>query len=301
MKSKFVSSILLIFSAAIWGFAFVAQSTGMEHIGPFTFSALRSIIGSIAMILTINVIPKIGMLQKKETSVVVDKALTRRAGIINGIILFFAMNSQQYGLLYTTPGKAGFITALYIVIIPIMRSFMGEKVSLKVIICVIFATFGMYLLSVKENFTVNFGDIVVFCSAIFYSIHTLTLAHYSPKVDSIKLNAFQFLLSGILSLICALIFETFSLQDIVNSMGSILYVAIMSTAIAYSLQIVALKVLEPTIASLLNSSESIFAVLGGFLILNQHLTHRELIGCLIMFVSTLIAQIPIMSFRRKYE
>lgn len=293
MNKKIISSIYLLIVAIIWGLAFVAQTTGMEHLGPFGFSMSRSIVAGIFMFLLTIIIPKFVKYDKERVEGYIDTTINLKAGIVSGIVLFLAMNAQQIGLQYTTPGKAGFITALYIVIIPIMRTFMGKRLSLRITICVIFAMTGMYLLSVKENFTVNFGDFIVFISAIFYSVHTLVLSYYSIRTDSLRLNMFQFLICGIISGIFSIIFkENISPESIKLAMVSILYVGILSSGVAYTLQIVALRNIDPTIASLINSLEAIFAALGGYLILGQILTEREVIGCAIMFIAIVIAQLP---------
>lgn len=292
MNKKLVSSLALFLTSMIWGLAFVAQSKGMDYIGPITFCALRCIFGGI-FLMSIFHIPAVKNLLHSSKSNEVDDAKTRRGGIFCGLILLIAMNSQQFGLLYTTPGKAGFISALNIVIIPILQLFLGVKITPKLMVCILFAMTGMYLISVNDAASVNFGDILILISSLFYSIHTLLLSHYSVKVEAMKLNIYQFITAGILSLVGAFIFETISLSGINDAMISLLYVGIMSTAVAYTLQMIGLKNISPTIASLINSMESIFAVLGGFFILGQVLTTRELIGCVIMFLATIFAQLPI--------
>lgn len=293
MNKKIVSSIALILVALIWGLAFVAQSTGMKYIGPYTFTMARSFVGGGFMFLITLFSPKFIKFEKERVESYFDNSIDLKAGIICGIILFFAMNAQQIGLKYTTPGKAGFITTLYIVIIPIIRRVMGEKIEKKILFCVIFAMIGMYFLSVKENFVVSIGDIIVFISAIFYSFHTLILSYYSTRTDGLRLNMFQFLVCGLISLVAAFVAkENISLDNLMMALSAILYVGILSSGVAYTLQIIALRHIDATIASLLNSLESIFAVLGGWLILGQLLSSREAIGCLIMFASTIIAQIP---------
>lgn len=293
MNKKIISSIALVIVALIWGLAFVAQSTGMKYIGPYTFSMARSLVGGGFMFLITLLYPKSVKYDKERIDTYFSVKMDLRAGIICGIVLAFAMNSQQIGLKYTTPGKAGFITALYIVIIPLIRRIAGEKIEKKILICVIFATIGMYFLSVTENFSIKLGDLVVFISAIFYSIHTLVLSYYSTRTDGLRLNMFQFLVCGLISLVLALIAkENISILNLSRSLVSILYVGVLSSGIGYTLQIMALRNIDATIASLLNSLESIFAVIGGWLILGQVLSTREAMGCLIMFASTIIAQIP---------
>lgn len=292
MNKKFLSSIYLVIVALIWGLAFVAQSQGMDYLGAFGFSGLRSIVGGIFTIFLMFIIPGFIKLEEERIDSYIDPKRDLKAGIICGVVLFFAMNAQQIGLKYSTPGKAGFITALYIVIIPIIKRFFGHKIEFKVLIGVVLSMVGMYLLSVKGSEGINIGDIVVFISAIFYSIHTLVLAKYTTSTDSLRLNTYQFMVCGVLSIITAIILrENLSVEAILLSVKPILYVGILSSGIAYTLQIVALKNIDSTVAALINSLESIFAALGGWLILGQVLDKRELLGCTIMFIAIIIAQL----------
>lgn len=293
MNKKFLSSIYLVIVALIWGLAFVAQSQGMDYLGAFGFSGLRSIVGGIFTIFLMFIIPGFIKLEEERIDSYIDPKRDLKAGIICGVVLFFAMNAQQIGLKYSTPGKAGFITALYIVIIPIIKRFFGHKIEFKVLIGVVLSMVGMYLLSVKGSEGINIGDIVVFISAIFYSIHTLVLAKYTTSTDSLRLNTYQFMVCGVLSIITAIILrENLSVEAILLSVKPILYVGILSSGIAYTLQIVALKNIDSTVAALINSLESIFAALGGWIILGQVLDKRELLGCTIMFIAIIIAQLP---------
>lgn len=290
MKKNFLSVMLLLIAAAIWGFAFTAQSKGMEYIGPMTFSTIRSFIGG-ALILGIHKISYIRNLAQGEESIGIDKAATRRGGIIAGVMLFFAMNIQQYGILETSVGKAGFITTLYIIIVPIMMRFKGQHVSNKLKICLVLAVVGMYLLSVQEDFSINRGDFIVFVSAIFFSAHMIVLATYSHLSDVLKLNAYQFFVCGVLSLVSMLFMETVTLEGIRMAMVALLYVSVLSSAVAFTCQIIALKYMDTTMAALISSLESIFSAIGGFLILHEVLSPREITGCILVFIATIIAQI----------
>lgn len=297
MNRKTLSNIYLVLVALIWGLAFVAQSEGMRYLGPYSFSMLRSFVGSLTMFAFYILFRK--YTRDIEFNFKEKKKINFKAGIVCGLVLFFAMNAQQIGIKYTTAGKAGFITTLYIVMIPVIRMFFGEKLNKKIIICLIFALTGMYLLSVKENFEINFGDIIVFISAIFYSVHTLLLSKYTKKADSIVLNMYQFLICGLISALVVYISkENINVESIRLSLGAILYVGVLSSGVAYMLQIIALKDIDPTIAALINSLEAIFAAIGGWIILGQVLSNRELLGCMIMFIATIIAQIP---ERKKYD
>lgn len=296
MNKRVLSTFLLILTSAIWGFAFVAQSKGLDNIGNFTFSAIRGFVASFAMFLIAKSKSLSGIL--KLEGVVIDEKLTRKSGIVCGVILFIAMNTQQYGLLYTTTGKAGFITTLYIVIIPIILRIMGNRLSKRMTFCVTLATIGMYILSINESLSINTGDVLVFISAIFYSLHTLSLAKYTNRVDGLKLNTYQFLICSVLSLIVAVLTETIDLNNIFATTIPILYVGVLSSAVAYSLQIIGLRHLDATIVSLINSTEAIFATLGGYLILSEVLSLREWMGCLIIFVATVLAQLPDRKFKK---
>lgn len=289
-KNKLKASIYLLFAAAIWGLTFVAQSKGMEYIGTMTFSALRCLIGGF-VILIMRMNPFLRKAILDEESVVVDQAATRRGGILTGIVLFCAMNIQQIGIVDTTVGKAGFISALYIIIVPILMMFRGHRLSKKLIVCIVLSVIGVYLLSVKENLSINEGDLIVFISTIFFSIHMLVIAYYSPRTDGLKFNAYQFIVCGLLSVVGAVVFETISLEAIKLAMWSILYASIMSSSVAFTLQIMALRYIDAALASLISSIESVFAAVGGYLILGEILTKRELIGCLLMFIAIMAAQL----------
>lgn len=290
MKSNLKASILLLIAAAIWGFTFVAQSKGMEYIGAMTFSASRCLIAGV-VILLMHRITYLRKLVLDEETIIIDKAATRRGGILAGVILFFAMNIQQIGISGTTAGKAGFISALYIILVPIFLSFKGYKISRQLVFCIFISMVGIFLLSVKENFTVNVGDVIVFISTIFFTLHLLLLAKYSAITDGIKFNAYQFIVCGILSLIGALLIDNISWETIKMAMGAILYAAILSSAVAFTLQIIALRHIDTTIASLICSVESIFAAIGGYVVLGEVLSLRELIGCILMLLSTILAQL----------
>lgn len=289
MNSKKLISILLLFSTAtIWGFALVAQSNGMKYIGPYTFTAVRSMVGGLAMLAMLPIFSKLNINEGLEIS----ESLTRRASLFCGIFLFLSLNLQQYALLYTTAGKAGFITTLYIVIIPIIRYFLGVKLDAKTAFCILMAIIGLYFITIKEDFTINIGDVMLFIAAITMSIHTLLLAKYAVHVDIIKLNGYQFIVCSLLSFVPALIFENIEPVYIKQALGAILYVGVLSSAIGYLFQILGLKNMDPTIASLILSLESIISVFAGYLMLNQILTNREMLGCCITLIATLLSQLP---------
>lgn len=293
MNKKLKGNLLLLLTAFIWGSAFVAQSVGMEHIGPFTFNTVRNIIATLFLLVVVLFLD----FQKKKSAdyappAAYEKKMLLHGGLACGIILFIAGSLQQVGLMYTTAGKAGFITTLYVVIVPVFGLVLGKKVSTKIWICVVAAAIGLYLLSITESFTIGRGDFLVFLCAICYSFHILVIDYFSPKVDGVKMSCIQFLIVGIVSMIPALLFESPDLHSILISMKPILYAGVLSSGVGYTLQIVAQKDTDPTVASLILSLESVFAVITGFLLLNETLTQRELLGCAIIFIAIVVAQMP---------
>lgn len=286
-------NILLVITAIIWGAAFVAQSVSMDHIGAFTFQGVRSLIGSAVLV---PVILALTAVKKKKGEYVKptkkDKAQLWKAGIVCGIILTIASNLQQAGIQYTTAGKAGFITALYIVVVPILGLFMGKKSSLRIWLCVVMAMVGLYLLSVTEGFRLSVGDTLVLLCAVAFSFHIVAVDHYAARVDGVKLSCIQFLVCGVLSSIMMFIFEEPQMAGLLKAAAPILYAGIMSCGVAYTLQIVGQKYTRPTVASLLMSLESVFAVLAGMLLLREIPTAREAFGCVIMFAAIIITQLP---------
>ena len=291
MSRNWKGNLMLLLTAFIWGSAFVAQSTGMNYIGPFTFLAIRSFLGVIALL------PVIAFLASKQEKTVRQQnsrvKITWIGGFFCGIILGVASAFQQVGLGMTSAGKAGFITALYIVIVPIVSIFIGKKIHLSTWFYLLIALVGFYLLSVKEGFSIGKGDLLVLCCAFCYSIHILTIDYFLNKgADPVKMSCMQFLISGILGLILTLLFETPSLASIWDAKIPLLYAGVLSSGVAYTLQIVGQKYTEPTIATLLMSLESVFAALTGWIVLHEVLSGKELLGCLLVFLAVILAQIP---------
>lgn len=294
------SNIMLLITAFIWGSAFVAQSAAMDHLGPFAFNGIRLIVGCIALLPAIYFLGKLGGNKSKELpKTAAEKQIERKVlimgGISCGMALFVASSLQQIGLsLGADAGKSGFITSLYIVIVPIFGIFLGKKVRPIVWLSVALGALGLYLLSIKGDLTFETGDFFVFLCAFAFSAHILIIDHFSPKTDGVKLSCIQFLFSGIACLIvmCFTEIGTFTMADVWACAFPILYAGVMSSGVAYTLQILAQKHAEPSIASLLMSLESVFAVICGFLILNEVLNTREIFGCIIMFVGVILAQLP---------
>lgn len=287
------NSLILLLTATIWGVAFVAQSVGMDYVGGFTFNAVRSIIGSIVLL------PVILFLDRQKTPAVRTEEEKKSGqktllmgGIACGICLCLASNFQQFGIKYTTVGKAGFITACYIVIVPILGLFLKKKCGPYIWGAVVMALIGLYLLCITDGFSIGKGDILVMICAVLFSLHILVIDYFSPKVDGVKMSCIQFLVCGILSGIPALIFENPQISSILAAWQPILYAGVMSCGVAYTLQIVGQKNMNPTVASLILSLESCISVLAGWIILSQSMSRKEILGCVIMFAAIILAQLP---------
>lgn len=292
-------ALLLMLAALIWGTAFVAQSLGMDHIGPITFNSVRNFIGALALV------PVILFLRNKQDPAKAPGAAKnyRKAlwvgGVLCGIALTFASCFQQMGIQLTTVGKAGFLTALYIVMVPIFGLFLKKRVPAAVWISVLIAAAGTYLLSVKEDFTIGRGDLLVILCAVVYSVHILLVDRFAPQVSGVELSCIQFLTAGVLSGAAALAFETFTLRDILLTMGPLLYSGVLSSGVAFTLQIIGQKNTPPAVASLIMSLESVFAALSGWLFLKQGMQGRELLGCVLVFAAVILAQVPFGALQEK--
>lgn len=293
--STLKNSLLLLLTATIWGVAFVAQSVSMDYIGGFTFNAIRNIIGAITLVPVILIFSKQNPAADQNPA---DRQKARKTlitgGICCGILLCLSSNFQQFGIKYTTVGKAGFITACYIIIVPIIGIFLKKKCSPFIWIAVLLSLGGLYLLCIipGEGFSIGKGDTLVLICAVLFSFHILTVDHFSPLVDGVKMSCIQFLVCGILSGIPALIFENPNITNILQAWMPILYAGILSCGVAYTLQIVGQKGMNPTVASLIMSLESCISVIAGWLILGQNLSSREIFGCVLMFGAIMLAQLP---------
>lgn len=299
MSKKLKGNLMLLLTALIWGSSFVAQRAGMEYIGPFTFNVLRSLIGGLTLIPVILIIGRSKSPEAQEAkdasesqTLEKDRKTLLLGGVCCGLALFIACSLQQVGIVYTTAGKAGFITALYIVLVPILGVFIGKKVRPIIWFCIVLSVAGLYLLCMKDGFSLSRGDFLVLLCALFFSIHILVIDHFSPKTSGVKLSCIQFFVCGILSLIPAFAFEEFNWGQILSCWVPILYSGVLSCGVAYTLQIVAQKNTEPAVASLLLSLESVFAVISGVLILHESITLKEFCGCAIMFIAIIVAQLP---------
>ena len=283
------NNVLLVLTALIWGCAFVAQSVGMDYVGPFTFNMARFLIGAIVLL------PVIWFMDRQRKTGA-EKGAGQKTLIIGGICcgtaLAVASTLQQWGILFTTVGKAGFITAMYIVIVPLLGVFIGKKVRPLIIGCVAIAVVGFYFLCMTESLHLGLGDFLVLLCAIAFSIHILVIDHFSPKVDGVKMSAIQFLTAAIISAVPTLLWEQPVLTEILQAWQPVLYAGVMSCGVAYTLQIIAQKNADPTVASLLLSLESVFSVLAGWVLLGQGLSLKELFGCVLIFCAIILAQLP---------
>lgn len=287
-KTALRSSLLLFLTATIWGFAFVAQSKGMDYVGPLTFNGVRAMLGGIVLIPFVAA----QSAKNRKKGIKADKRALFWGGLLCGIFLFLAGSFQQFGILYTSVGKSGFITAFYIVLVPIFGLFLKRKTGALVWVSAVVALFGLYLLCITEGLRVNLGDALTLVCAVLFAGHILVIDRFAAKADGVTLSMLQFFVNGVLACAAALIFEKPSLASILDAWAPILYAGVMSCGVAYTLQIIGQKGLEPSVASLILSLESCMAVLAGWLLLGQSLSPRELVGCAVMFAAIVLAQLP---------
>ena len=327
-KTEWKSPALLFLTAVVWGVAFVAQSVGMDYVGPFTFNCIRCLIGAVVLVPCIWFLD--GWKQRqggascgresagapdgascgRESAGAPDGASCGRestgapsgasdgshallaGGICCGLALFVASNLQQIGIQYTTVGKAGFITALYIVMVPVFGIFLKKRAGIRVWVSVALAVAGLYLLCITDRLALGKGDILVLLCAVVFAVHILVVDHFSAKADGVRMSCIQFLVCGLLSGVCMLITEHPEMRLILQAWQPILYAGVFSCGVGYTLQIVGQKGTDPTVASLILSLESVVSVLAGWLLLGQRLSVRELGGCALMFAAILLAQLP---------
>ncbi len=299
MKNKEVSSAILLFLAAfIWGVAFVAQSVGMDYVGPFTFNGCRFLLGGL--VLTPFAVIREGKYRRSKLYINMTedeqkehKRTTFWGGLGCGVAICIASCFQQMGMLYTSVGKAGFITALYIVLVPVAGIFMKKKASGIVWVGVVLAAIGFYFLCITESFTIAYGDVLIFLCAVCFTFHILIIDYFAPKADGVALSCIQFWFSGIVCMGIALFKETPEFSAIIAATIPILYAGVMSCGVAYTLQIIGQKNMKPAVASLILSLESVISVLAGWVILKEVLTKRQLLGCVLVFSAVILAQIPV--------
>lgn len=298
------NSFLLFLTACIWGMAFVSQSKGMEYMHPFTFNGIRALIGALVLVFYIVVTRRAA----GEKATPVNWPVTIRAGIWCGIALTVASTLQQYGILYTTVGKAGFITTLYIIFVPIGGIFFRKKVSAVVWIGAAMAAVGMYLLCMTESLSLGRGDILVFLCAVIFAVHIMIVDHYAEQAEGVIVSCIQFLICGVVCGIAALIWGAPTLLQLKDGAGMLLYAGVLSCGVGYTLQIVGQKGVNPTVAALILSMESVVATVAGWaayriglLRTDQSMTPRQIVGCGIVFAAVILVQLPAewFSFKRK--
>ncbi|MBO5936290.1 MAG: DMT family transporter [Clostridia bacterium] len=295
-KNSIIGSIFLALAAIIWGSSFVAQTAGAEFVGPFTFISVRSLLGSVALLPVIFVMDSL----KKKSKTQEYKKMTKAdykylfiGGSICGVVLCAASCLQQLGIDGgTAPGMAAFITALYILLVPIFSVVLGKKIRPVIWVCVGVSIVALYMLCVKEGGRVQGSDLYVLACAVCYAVHILVIDKVSPKLDGVRLSAMQFVIAGLLAAIPMFIFEEVSLEALKAAAPSIAYSGIMSSAVAFTLQILGQQKTEPTIATMIMSLESVFGVITAMIVLSQVPTAREAIGCVLMFAAIIVAQLP---------
>jgi drug/metabolite transporter (DMT)-like permease len=288
MKAATVKSdLILLLTAAIWGFAFVAQRMGMDYVGPFTYNGVRFALGSLSLAPLLLA----GRRRAGPPVLPVTGRLFIFGGGALGGVLYIAASLQQAALLYTTAGKAGFITGLYVVIVPILGLFWHQRPSAGTWAGTVLAAAGLYLLSVTETFRMEYGDLLVLASAVFWSLQVLLVAWLSPRTRPVELAFYQFSVCALLSLITAVLFETIAWASLLAASGPILYGGVLSVGVAYTLQVVAQRTAHPAHASILMSLEAVFAALGGWMLLGETLSLRGGAGCGLMLAGMLASQL----------
>lgn len=300
MNTQTKKSLLLLGTSVIWGLAFVAQSAGGELVGPFTFTCIRNLMGSAVLLPIMLLFDRIGIAKKPQTRR--EKHTLLIGGVATGLALFVATNLQQLGItMGTSAGKAGFLTACYIILVPILGIFLHKKCPLQIWLAVFIALIGLYLLCMEGSFSLTLPDLLLLLCALAYSVQILCVDYYAPITDAIRLSCIEFLVCGLVSAVPMFFFEigttAATIQPWIASLTTmdawipILYAGICSSGIAYTLQVFGQRDLNPTIASLVMSLESVFSVLGGWIILHQTLSIRELLGCVVIFIAIILSQL----------
>jgi drug/metabolite transporter (DMT)-like permease len=301
------SSATLMLVAFIWGLAFVGQRTGTEYLGPFFFIGSRMFLGVLTLAIPMYikyVIDRRSQLNPTPRLTIKEyfkqNKLLIQAGCSCGAVLFFAMLTQQIALIYTSASKAGFLTTLYIVIVPIVGIFMHKSTHWNTWISVLIAVIGLYLLTVTDGFSMGLGDTILIGGAFFWAFHIIVIDHFAPKVDVVKMSLIQFIFNCVAGFALSPIFDhlfmpNMSIQNVIDAVPALLWVGVLSSGIAFTLQSIGQKGANPTAAAVILSLEAVFSLIGGFLILGETLTPKESLGCVLMFVAVVLAQIPIKS------
>lgn len=284
---KIKNTFLLFLTAMIWGFAFTAQRVGVEHIGNYTFNAVRFALGAVSLI------PVILLLEHKdEKNHKAKMRATVKVSMLAGVVLFTASTLQLYGIAMTqSAGKSGFITSLYMVMVPIIGIFMKKKTNMNTWIGVFLAVVGMFLLSISDDWTIGYGDILLLVGAVFWALHIIVIDEHVQDIYSLRFSSIQFAVVAFLAAIFAVIFEDVSVSDLRNSIVPILYTGICSTGIAYTCQAIGQKNADPTYAAIILSTESVFSAIGGAIILNEVMLLRGYVGCVLIFIGIVVTQL----------
>ncbi len=288
MNTSLRANLLLLITAIIWGFSFVAQRQGMDHVGPFTFNGARFAIGAASLI-PILFLRRINTNGSKQNPLF--STATIIGGLLLGAVLFIGASLQQTGMIYTTAGKGGFITGLYVIIVPMLGLFVKQKTEIGTWMGAILAVIGMYLLSATDNFSISKGDLLVLCSALFWAIHVQLVGRFCQKYDALILSFYQFIFCALFSWLSALVWEQIHFDNLQKALLPILYTGILSVGVAYTLQVVAQKNAHPSHSAIILSLESVFAVIGGYFFLSEIITGRGLLGCCLMLIGMLLSQL----------
>lgn len=290
MKTKFKGPLCLFLCSLFWGMAFAAQSNAMNYMGPYTFVFLRSAITSLVLFSVHPLMVRTRMIPAENRE---NRASLWKVGALCGVFLVAATLLQQIGLVTTSTAKSGFITALYIVIVPILGLFIGKKPQITILLGVAMSLVGLYFLCMKDALRIDPGDLLTFFSAIVFALHILVIDRFGGNLDSVKLSAVQFLFAAVSSGILAFTLETPTFENFAACWSSVVYVAVFSGALGYTLQIAGQKSTDPTIASLIMCLESVFAAVGGWILLDQRLSGHEMLGCALMLGASIVALIPL--------
>lgn len=283
--SIFKANLLLLLTAAIWGLAFVAQRVGMEHVGPFTFNGVRFMLGALSLL------PLLFYFRADRQNLAPNLKSPLVPGLLAGMVVFVASSFQQIGLVTTTAGKAAFITSLYIVLVPVVGIFVGQRNGRWTWLGCILAVVGLYLLCIKESWSIQTGDLLELIGAFFWALHILIIGYFAVRVDVLRLSCIQFVTCSLLSMAVALVMEPIVVSNLMAAAVPILYGGVCSVGIAYTLQAVGQKHAQPAHAAIILSLEASFAVLGGFLLLGEQMGNREIMGCLLMLSGMLVSQL----------
>lgn len=282
---------MLLIAAAIWGFGFVAQRLGMNYLEPFAFNSARFLLGSLSLLPLLWFLSRQKFSRQKVNLKTKPNHSLHKGGLICGLVLFVAATLQQYGLFYTTAAKAGFITGLYLILVPIIGILLKHTTGMTTWLGAVLAVVGLYLLSINDDFSMSLGDTLIFIGALFWAFHILVIDHFSNRIDSIQLSAVQFLVCGLLSLGVSLIIETPTLAGAIAGWQPILFAGVVSVGIAYTLQVVAQKNAKPSHAAIIMSLEAVFAAIGGVWLLDESLSPRAWFGCGLMLAGMLLSQV----------